>query len=319
MLVRRLTAAALVRISLAALLAGVSSAASSWGDEGHKIVGAIAVHYLTPLAKQRIVSMLGADIDGLTAHTIVAETTWADKFRDSDRNTTNVRSNRTRNWHFVDIEITAPNLDAACFGHPVLPTGILASAGPASDCVVDKIDQFIADLKLATTPPDECLIALKFLLHFVGDIHQPLHASDDRDAGGNRKDVTAAGFSAGNLHHYWDTAFVESFGTDPFVVAERLTAKITNTQVTPWSKGRAADWGLESFWLAKAHAYGKLPAPNAQGQYRLSATYVADATTTVSAQLSKAGVRLAWILNDIFGKPLARCLRWSSLAAGTGA
>jgi hypothetical protein len=67
---------------------------------------------------------------------------WADKYRDSDRNGSRERYDRTRQWHFVDIELDKPNLDRACFGHPGLPSGVLASRGPAGACIVDKIDQF---------------------------------------------------------------------------------------------------------------------------------------------------------------------------------
>ena len=144
-----------------------------------------------PRIKARLVAILSADTDPLTGHTIVNETTWADRYRDSDRNTTKVRYNQTREWHFVDIEITTPDINAACFGTPSLPTGTPASAGPARDCVVGKINQFIVELKSPVTSPEERLLALKFLLHFVGDMHQPLHASDDHDAGGNQKNVTA--------------------------------------------------------------------------------------------------------------------------------
>ena len=290
---------AVVRILLALALLGQAPVAWAWGDEGHQIIGIIAAHYLTPSAKQKVVAMLAVDLDGLTAHTIADETTWADKYRDSDRNTTKNRYNRTRNWHFVDIELAAPDADAACFGHPALPPGTAASAGPARDCVVDKIEQFAAELAAPGTSPEERLVALKFLLHFVGDVHQPLHASDDHDAGGNQKNVKAVGFAAGNLHHYWDTVFVHNLGAEPFSVADNLCAKITKTQLKQWSEGKPADWARESFQVAKGHAYGVMPTPNARGTYDISASYVADATDIVGVQLSKAGVRLAWMLNDL--------------------
>ena len=65
-----------------------------------------------------------------------------------------------------------------------MPPGILASHGPADACIVDKIDQFEAELANPETAPEERLVALKFLLYLVGDVHQPLHATDDHDAGG---------------------------------------------------------------------------------------------------------------------------------------
>src|SRR5262249_19143564 len=116
---------------------------------------------------------------------------------------------RTRNWHFINIELKDGNLAAACFGHPGLPPGTPASRGPATACVVDKIDQFAAELAAADTHTSERRLALQFLLHFVGDIHQPLHAADDHDAGGNDKLVSATGFEPGKLHGYWDLEFVQ--------------------------------------------------------------------------------------------------------------
>ena len=251
------------RVFASIVLAGVSlagpNAAFGWGDKGPQIVGAVAVHYLTPVSKQGVVAILSADTDPLTGHTIVNETTWADRYRDSDRNTTKVRYNQTREWNFVDIEITTPDINAACFGNPSLPTGTPASAGPARDCVVGKINQFIVELKSPVTSPEERLLALKFLLHFVGDMHQPLHASDDHDAGGNQKNVTATGLPGGNLHHFWDTVFVERLGTDLFVVADKLTSTITKAQLAKWSKGTPTDWAKESFEAAKRMLITCLP------------------------------------------------------------
>ena len=123
----------------------------------------------------------------MTAHDIASEATWADKYRDSDRNGTKIRYEATWRWHFVDVELPQPDLVAACFGHPALPLGIPASKGPPQACVVDKINQFSAELGDPATAYSEQLVALKFLLHFVGDLHQPLHASDDHDSGGRRR------------------------------------------------------------------------------------------------------------------------------------
>jgi len=88
---------------------------------------------------------------------------------------------------------------------------VAASGGPPNACVVDKIRQFNTELAAPGTDPQERIIALKFLLHFVGDVHQPLHSADDHDQGGNSKRVSARGFPAGNLHHFWDTEFVEQW------------------------------------------------------------------------------------------------------------
>ena len=288
----------------AALALGLTMAvpsAQAWGDEGHQVVGAIASHYLQPAARRKAYALLAADTDRLTAHDFVGETTWADRFRDSDRNGTQLRFLHTRRWHFVDIERSAPDIDRACFGHPALPAGSAASAGPAADCVVDKIDQFAVELADAATPPAERLLALKFLLHFVGDVHQPLHSSDDHDGGGNARRVSAAGLPPGNLHAYWDTQFVRRLGADPASIAATLLTRITPAQLSQWSQGTPTDWAQESSRLARASVYATLPKPDAGGVYRLPASYVTRSGPLVGSQLSKAGVRLATLLNRQLG------------------
>jgi hypothetical protein len=271
----------------------------AWGDDGHETIGLIAQSYLTPATRKKVDALLAADPDSLTAHNIAAASTWADKFRDSGEGEAR---KSTRQWHFVDIEITAPDLDTACYGHPEIAAGTPASNGPVRDCVVDKINEFAAELGNPATDASEQIVALKFLLHLVGDLHQPLHASDDHDQGGNKKRVSASGLKAATLHHYWDTDFVDLLGPDPQRIAAVLTPHITDADVRAWSEGSVADWAMDSFGLAKDDAYGRLPTPNARGSYRLTDDYVAMAKRDVAMQLSKAGVRLAFMLNKIYGQ-----------------
>src|SRR5215475_3702736 len=109
-------------------------------------------------------------------------------------------------------------MNTACFGRKPLPAGTVASNGDKMACVVDKISQFAAELEAPGTDAEERLVALKFLLHFVGDMHQPLHASDNHDNGGNSVKVTVDGFdhkSRDNLHEFWDTQFVDALGRPP--------------------------------------------------------------------------------------------------------
>jgi len=129
-----------------------SGPAIAWGDEGHEVIGWIAQAYLEPATRQKVSAMLAADTDPLTAHNIADASTWADKFRDANENGAR-RS--TGLWHFVDLELDGPDLNSACFGRPRLPAGVLASNGPPEDCVVDKIDQFLAELAAPATDPAE--------------------------------------------------------------------------------------------------------------------------------------------------------------------
>jgi hypothetical protein len=281
-----------------AALCGIPSPAFAWGDEGHEVVGLIAEHYLEPDVRRRVQALLAGDATALTAKDIAHEATWADKYRDQDRAGAKVRYLQTRNWHFVDLELAGVDLNGACFGRPRLPPGTAASNGPADDCVIDKIDEFWSELKDPGTGEEERRLALQFLLHFVGDIHQPLHAADNHDQGGNRDTVSAPGIAVNNLHHDWDTEFVARLGANETEIAQRLIANITDTERARWSAGTPADWALESFAVAKSHAYGLLPRPLSPYHYELTAAYVADATGVTAEQLSKAGVRLAFVLNQ---------------------
>jgi hypothetical protein len=270
----------------------------AWGDEGHEVIGLIAKQYLDAGVLAKIKSMLAADGSHLTLKDMASEATWADKYRDSDRNSTKKRYEETRDWHFVDLERGSADLASACFGRPPLPAGTKASSGPAHDCVVDKIEEFSTELGDPSTTALERRRALQFLLHFVGDVHQPLHASDDQDQGGNLKLASGGGIPAGNLHHDWDTEFIKKLGPDAPAIARTLIGQISSADRSHWSGGTADDWAMESYKVSRKHAYGKLPAPTAAGHYILTTAYVDDATRIVGEQLSKAGVRLAFVLNQ---------------------
>jgi hypothetical protein len=293
---------------LSVWLALLPATAQAWGDEGHEIVALIADHYLDPAVRERVAALLATDTSHLTPTTGMAdEATWADRFRDSDRGggrRGDARPNyeSTREWHYVDLELGNPDLDSACFHHPSLPAGAAASAGPADDCIVDKIEEFRRELAAPRTAAPERLLALQFLLHFVGDLHQPLHAADDADRGGNGKRVKAVGFRAGTLHQYWDSVFVERLGESSAGVAAALIAGISAADQKAWSAGTPADWAEQSFELARTVAYGRLPAPGARHVYMLEADYMSAAQAAVRLQLARGGVRLAKILNDALGR-----------------
>jgi|SRR5271155_2067732 len=105
--------------------------------------------------------LLTTDTDTLTGHDIAREATWADKYRDSDRDTTKVRYDATRLWHFVDIEVAEPNLASACFGHPPLPPGIPTSKGPPRACVV------VARMLAATQSMAPRVLLIIFVINWV--------------------------------------------------------------------------------------------------------------------------------------------------------
>lgn len=272
------------------------SSGAAWGYEGHKIVAAIARGYLTPAAKAKVDALLATDTDSLEPHDMLSAATWADSYRNAHR--------ETAQWHFVDIELGRPDLDAACFGHP--PSARPASTGPAQACIVNRLNAFEAELADPATPEVERIMALKFVLHFVGDVHQPLHASDDEDRGGNCVRLALGGTRTSNLHSYWDTGLVTPLGSDPVALAASLTEKITPTERAAWSTGDAKAWALESFGVAKAVAYWPgVPAGCSTDSMpvTLPAGYEAKAQAAVALQLEKAGVRLAWVLNRALAEP----------------
>lgn len=184
-----------------------------------------------------------------------------------------------------------------------MPKALPASAGPARACVVDKIEEFRVELAAASTPVAERRVALQFLLHLIGDLHQPLHACTDHDHGGNQLHVSVRGERARTLHAYWDVVAVHRLGDDADTVAQALLARIRPSDLADWSRGRPADWALESHQVAERVAYGRLPNRRYRGRYRLSDGYQSAAAAAAARQLSRAGVRLALLLNAALSDP----------------
>ena len=303
------------------MLALAVEPALAFGDKGHEVIALVARAHLSARAAAAVDRLLHGDRDGLvmrdggkTSDSFERQATWADYFRDAQR-APGVAAEKIHSysWHFVDIEIRAGTLAAACFGFPALAPETPASEGADPDCVVDKIEQFAAELGSPSTSDDEKRLALKYLLHLVGDVHQPLHASDDGDHGGNGKRASVGSAAALPLHRHWDVTFVERIAArpgrpdpTPRQIVDALP-KPSAQEIAEW-QGRpdARRWALESFALARRHVYASLPAPvpGARGEgdvYALGPAYVQQATRITARQLSKAGFRLAAILDQAFG------------------
>jgi nuclease S1 len=252
-------------------LALVPASAVAWGEEGHQIVAFIAASELTPKARAEVGSLIGNDVDNEMA----AVSTWADEIRPHNR--------QTAPWHYVDIPIGSAGYDAArdC---------------PHDDCVVAQIERDEAIVGDHRFPRDTRAEALKFLIHFVGDLHQPLHVSDNHDRGGNEVHVELDGRRS-NLHHIWDSDVVEALGDDPRAVASGLEAHITIADRVKWGDTPPEQWANESFRVASNEIYAKLPGGSSVD---LPPTYAAAERAIVETQLEKAGVRLAAALNRAF-------------------
>lgn len=274
------------------LALAVASPAAAWGDLGHEVTALIAYKHLKPPVRAKLDALLAGDPDTLTAPDFASRATWADKYRASH--------GETAEWHFVDIEIDHPDLRQACFGFPALQPGQPASQGPAQDCIVDKIKEFTAELHDPATPAPERLLALKFLIHFIGDLHQPLHAADHHDRGGNCIGLSPpAEGDLSNLHAFWDVATVTAQGQSAQAIADKLNQAITPQEVRSWGAGDPAAWAMETFDVARKVAYQlpSLPTCDDRASITLSPAYVAAADKTAAVQLEKAGIRMAYVIN----------------------
>jgi hypothetical protein len=288
--------------ALSLLLAGAllldAGSALAWGDLGHEVTALIAYRHLTVKARAALDALLASDPDPLTKPDFASRSTWADKYRNGHR--------ETAAWHFIDIEIdesgaAQPDLAAACFGFPALQPGQWAAQGPAQDCIVNKIEEFFAELQDPSTPAAERLLALKFLLHFVGDLHQPLHTADHADRGGNCVALSPSPDGVdSNLHAYWDVGAVAALGRSAPEIAARLDADITLDDLSAWTQGDARTWTLESFALGQKDAYALAARPTCQSpsSIALTAEYQSQAQKDAALQIEKAAVRIAGLLNN---------------------
>ena len=133
-----------------------------------------------PAARAKVQAVLAADKDNrLTKNDIAWQATWADVLRDKSQEA----RLGTSAWHAVRFKPDNPDLAAACFGRKPLPPGYPASRGPQDNCIVDKLIQFVAELKNPETSQFQRLAALKFVLNLVGDVNDPLNAIDRGDQG----------------------------------------------------------------------------------------------------------------------------------------
>ena len=279
----------------AALAALICSQALAWGDLGHEVTALIAYRHLSPTARAALDALLASDPDALTAGDFASRATWADKYRNAHR--------ETAAWHFVDIEIDQPDLGRACFAFPTLQGGQWASQGPAQDCVVNKIDEFAAELKNPSTPAAERLLALKFLIHYIGDLHQPLHAADHHDRGGNCIGLSPPQGAQNNLHAYWDVSVVNALGQSAAQIAEQLDARLSAADIKAWTQGTPRSWAMDTFEVGRRDAYALPSTPTCQsgGAVALAPAYRAQAEKDAATRLQKAAVRLAAVLNAALG------------------
>lgn len=277
----------------AALCAGlfglVAPSASSWGPEGHAIVADIAQAHLDSAAASEVASLL--KLEGLDRLDQISS--WADGNRKEFPN--------TGSWHYVDIPLKASGYDARrdC---------------TQGDCVVARLDENVHVLADKSASPQARLLALKWVVHLVGDIHQPLHAEDNDDKGGNTVQVQFFG-KGSNLHSVWDGGILRralnlqpgpNYTFDHAVVqadAMTLDAAITPAQRAAWATHNLLPqmvdasivWADESHALAQNVAYADIAKPSGDAW---SQRYQQKAWPVVKTRLEQGGVRLAEVLNE---------------------
>jgi hypothetical protein len=282
---------AVVTLVAILLFSGVGWA---WMPEGHEIVAIIAADNLTSQARSRVAGILGvpdqpkAVADAMAAASIRPDT----EFRTDPK---------THPWHYIAMcpQDTFADIAARC---------------PGGACVTAKIDEYARRLKTADYDAWGAAGDMAFLIHFVGDVHQPLHAIGNGDRGGTCQPVEVTPPES-NLHYAWDDAVVVALEKDldthdPRATASALERLYPKSMVAPHplSSGQMA-W--ESHLLGKTDVYGALKIPEKPcapsacqaapgGPVVMNASYMQREGGVAGKQLAKAGYRLAGLLNAIF-------------------
>ena len=262
---------------------------NAWGVSGHRVVARIAWERMTPAARSRANDLL--ELGGADA--FVAAATWADE----------VRSARpeTYNWHFVDIRVP---FDTYVPARDCPPTD-------RGDCVVAALARLRTAVADAARPAVERAEALKFIVHFVGDLHQPLHATDNSDRGGNDVRVLPLRAEDGrntNLHAVWDTGLINLSAETEAARAGRLLAGVQARPVDVLGLD-VERWVLESNRVGREAVYAypsfKVGAPGAD-LIALDEAYRTTAVAAIDRQLQVAGVRLGALMTSLFDSQSAR-------------
>jgi len=268
--------------------------ACAWGGEGHRMVGAIADRLLKPEARRHVLALLEDDrlADGQPSgrRTLAEIANWADEIKDRSW------GRRRGAWHYDNIPLCEV-ADASLY----CPKGSCASA---------QLSRHLRMLAAATQPLRRRTRALKWVVHLVGDIHQPLHAATHHDRGGNTVKVSFFGqrddppHAAINLHAIWDLHMVRRLILDRGGERAIVSAGIRAKDEAAWEQGSISDWVNESHALAATVVYRMLPVAfscsrGIAGVLPIDQEYYARTAPVVESQIRKAGIRLARVLNEV--------------------
>ena len=272
----------------------VAAPVIAWSALGHKLVGELAQRHLTPAAKAEVARLLA----GESNPTLAGVATWADRLRDSDPE----RFKQTSRWHYVNLSSDscryAPERDCK-----------------DGQCVIAAIAAQRAILADRSQPVAARRDALKFLVHLVGDVHQPLHANARNDQGGNKyqislrtdiepeayaRDRYVGGIMGTNLHSVWDYYVLAERGLDLEQYANRLDHE-------PWPPAMdrkaltPASWASESCGLTELR--GLYPTRNGQEVHKLDRSYSDKHRALAEQRIRIAAYRLATLLNQTLTSP----------------
>ena len=237
-----------------------------WGRTGHRTTGMVAEQHLTKKAQKRINEIL----DG---QSLAFVSTYGDDIKSDPQ------YRKFGPWHYV-------NLDAGETEYSE------EKANPAGD-IVQGIKESIAVLKDRNASKEEKAFYLKMLVHFMGDLHQPMHTGRGEDKGGN--DIQVQWFGSGsNLHRVWDSEMINDFQMS-FTELAKTTDDLTKGEVKKIASGSLLDWMYESKALS-AVVYDSVEIGE-----KLGYEYMYEWFPVVHDQLQKGGIRLASVLNEVFG------------------
>ena len=245
----------------------VSGQACAWGQNGHRITGAIAQQYLSADAQTAIAKLLPNE-------DLAEVSTYADEMRSDP----SVFWKKTASpWHYVTI-----------------PSGHIYhhDHAPAEGDAITALEHFTQSLKDPNTSFEDKQLALRFIVHIIGDLHQPMHVGTGKDKGGN--DVKLQFFwKDSNLHSVWDTGLIEQRELSYTEWTNWLSKKITAEQAQQWMETNPQVWMKESAEIRDT-AY---PATD-----KISYDYLYQHMPSVKQRLQMGGIRIAAYLNMIFKK-----------------
>lgn len=254
----------LIFIPLLFMMSSSSEEAVFWGKNGHRATGKIAEKYLTKKTKKCIDELL-------KGQSLAFVSTYADEIK-SDR-----KYNKYYSWHYVNMDLDE--------------TYDKAEKNPQGDLVTG-IDTCISVLKDKNSSKEDKAFHLKLLVHFIGDLHQPMHIGRKEDKGGN--DIQVQWFGRGtNLHRVWDENMIDDWEMSYVELADNAE-DLSKKQIEAIEKGSIIDWVNEVHEVTK-EVYNSVKIGE-----NLRYRYSYDHFGTVRTQLQKGGIRLAKVLNDIF-------------------